>query len=128
MKKLLFVVLLAGCATVGLEKPMTFQEKIAYTDATITGVIKTIADKTCKKYAVSGACEEEGRPLHPAVAKGWHEQLSKARAAVKDTSVMAVKGGSCLGEPSTPEACLRLAETMLIEVERSLEKAQKGGM
>lgn len=115
---------LAGCAQLGFTPATTFTEKVAYADAGAQGAIKTLADLTCKQYTPAGACTETGRPLHPARSQGYLETLSKVRQATRAAATMPSAGGACLGQPSTPTACLALATTMLSEVERILTDAK----
>ena len=130
MKRILAVIALAallGTCAPNLTKPETFIERAAYAEASAQGYIKTLSALTCQKYTAAGVCASPGRPLHPARSVGYLDTLSKARAAAKIAIGMPLTGGECLGQPSTPEACLALASSMLLEVERILTEAQTKG-
>lgn len=114
----LLAVGLASCTQLGYEKPRTFKEEVAYTDAAIGAAAESVAGITCDKY-VSGACATPGRPLHPAVAKGYLDNLDRGHQAAKAASSMPSTGGSCLGTSSTPQACLQIA-TLVLQQAQSL--------
>ncbi|MBI4291340.1 MAG: hypothetical protein HY661_07675 [Betaproteobacteria bacterium] len=120
----LVVYLVAACAQGGLAPAQTFTEEIAYVEAGSQGAIKTIAALTCRSYDTEGACTEAGRPLHPARSLAYLDTLSRVRAALKSASTMSSAGGSCLGQPSTPAACLALASSLLLEIEQSIVRIQ----
>lgn len=126
----LAVLLVAGCAQLGLEKAQTFSEQIAYVEAGAQGGIKALAELTCKQYTPAGTCTEAGRPLHPARSVGYLDTLSKVRQATRAAATMPATGGMCLGQPSTPTSCLALASAMLAEVNKILLdlQNQKGGV
>jgi len=115
----------AGCAVFGLTKPKEFPEQVAYVEGAAQVAVKTLTDLTCKQYTPAGACAEAGRPLHPSRSLGYLDQLSRVRQATKAAGAMPSTGGMCLGQPSTPAACLDLASTMLKEVEDILTKLPK---
>ena len=117
--------LLPGCETLGLVPAKSFTEQVAYADVTAQGLTDTLANSTCRKYTAAGACTEPGRPLHPARSDGYLSSISKARLAIRTAATMPESGGICLGQPSTPVACLALATTLLTEVERILTAAKK---
>lgn len=128
MKRIISVVLLAlvvGCTQLGLVPPQTFTEKLAYTEAGAQGSTKVLMGLTCRKYTPTGVCTEAGRPLHPARSDGYLDTLSKVRQAVRAAATMPASGGACLGQPSTPAACLTLASVMLNEVQKILTDLQK---
>lgn len=115
----------AACAeTSRLVAPSNVPEGVAYTEAGAQAAIKTLADLTCKQYMASGTCVDAGRPLHPARSQGYLETLSKVRQAARAAGTMSASGGQCLGQPSTPQACLALAQTMLAEVDRALKSVK----
>lgn len=126
-KLLEFIAALVLSACAQLEKPQTFSEQVAYAEAGSQAAIKTVADLTCFKYLPTGVCAEPGKPIHPAKAKLYVEQLSQARAAARAASTMPTTGGNCLGSPSTPTACLQLASSLLAEIQKILLDIQKGG-
>ena len=117
---LILALALGGCAQLGLTPPQTFTEKVAYVEAGAQGAITTLAGLTCLKYTAAGECTTAGRPLHPARSDGYLNTLSKVRQATKAAGSMPAIGGQCLGQPSTPLACLALATTMLGEVQKIL--------
>ena len=121
----ILLIILGGCAS--LERPQTFTEQVAYVDATSKAAIKTLADLTCQRYTPAGACTEPGKPLHPAKSIEYLERISQARLAARTAAAMPAQGGECLGKPSTPAACLGLAQGILREVEKILTSLQKKG-
>ena len=126
MKRLLVIpllVLVAACAQFGLTPATTFSEQVYYVESTTQGLIKLVQDQTCNKYTAEGKCAVIGRPLHPARGKAYVEKLGTARLAAKASAAMPASGGTCLGQPSTPVACLELANALLLEVQKELEKA-----
>jgi len=120
------VLSLFACA-IALQPAKSFTEQVAYVEAGAQASIKTLADLTCRKYTAAGVCAEPGRPLHPARSIVYLESLSKARQAARVAVSLPASGGDCLGQPATPAACLGLARTLLLEVERILTEAQKKG-
>lgn len=129
MKRILAVVFafaaLSACAQFGLAPAQSFTDKLTYADAGAQGSILALAGLTCRKYTVAGVCTEAGRPLHPARSTGYLDSLSKVRQAVRAAATMPATGGMCLGEPSTPTACLALANVMLLEVQKILSDLKK---
>lgn len=125
MRAILLALLLAGCASI--ERPQTITEQVAYVEATSQAAIKTLAQLTCQRYTPAGACTEPGKPLHPAKSLEYLERLSQARLAARTAAAMPAQGGECLGKPSTPAACLGLAQGLLREVEKILTDLQKKG-
>ena len=121
---ILVLTLLAACAGGQLNPAQTFTERVAYVEASAQGAIKTLADLTCTKYTNAGVCAEAGRPLHPERSKGYLDALSKVRLATRaSASTNAVV--QCLGQPSTPIACLSLATDMLSEVQRTIDAVKR---
>lgn len=122
---LLAVLFLAGCISPP-EKPATFTEQVAYAEVSAQAALQTIDDLTCHKgYAADGLCVDPGKPIKPAKAVELIEQLKKVRGALKASAFMPEKGGECLGEQRTPQACLQTAQSMLFQVETFLRERQK---
>jgi hypothetical protein len=121
-----FVLLTAfnGCAQVGLAPAKTFVEQVAYAEAGAQASIATLASLTCQKYTTAGVCTDAAKPLHPARSEVYLGTISTVRKAIRAAATMAPAGGLCLGQPSTPIACLALATTMLSEVQTVLTNLQ----
>lgn len=122
----ILVAFFAGCGTLNVEAPQSFPERVAYVEALSQGVIQSLIDLTCRQYTAAGACTEAARPLHPARSQGYLDGIAKARSAARAAATMSAAGGQCLGQPSTPAACLELARVMVVEVQRILADLQKG--
>lgn len=114
---------LVACAT--LEPPKTFVEQLAYAEAGAQAALRTIGDLTCPRYDATRQCVEPGKPLSAAQAKSLLDSVSKARTGLKTAAAMGPEGGKCLDqEVKSAEACLGLARTLLLELERQLRTYQ----
>src|SRR5688572_29461522 len=98
---------IAGCASgpLAVEPPQNFTEKLAYTETGAQAAIKTLMNLTCQKYHPAnspnaGQCTDVARPLHPERSKGYLEQISRVRTAIRAAGTMSAAGGQCLGQPS----------------------------
>lgn len=92
--------LLAGCALLGVEKPETFNERIAYTYGTQLSVVQQIADKTR-----TGVISPEDNDRYVSIAEDAKAIADGARDAMQT------------GDTATAEGKLRLAQNILIEVD-----------
>lgn len=118
------VALLAGCAIVA---PKTFTEQVAYAEASAQASLKTVGDLTCTKgYDKNAVCLEPGKPLTPEKSLELINRLGDVRMALKASTQLPAKGGSCLGATRTPEDCLLAAQQILLQVETFL-RTQQGG-
>lgn len=127
MKHLLLAlscIVVAACAIVA---PKTFTEQVAYAEASAQAALKTVGDLTCTKgYDRNKVCVEPGKPLSPEQALQQLNLLGDVRMALKASTQLPAKGGSCLGATRTPEDCLLAAQQILLQVETFL-RTQQGG-
>jgi hypothetical protein len=102
-----FIPLLAACALFGVERPVTFNERLGYTYGMQIAVAQQVADKT-RTGVISS--DDNAR---------YVEILENAKL-VADGARDAMQGG----DTTTAEGKLRLAQNILVEVDEFVRRVQ----
>ena len=99
------VLLLAACTLFGVEKPETFNQRIAYVYGTQIAVAQQIADKTR-----SGVISPDDNERYVSIVEDAKAVADGARDAMQ------------VGDTETAEGKLRLAQNILVQVDEFLRR------